>query len=276
MRLTDTQIKELNEFCNTCRKDVLTVLHEKQTGHPGGSLSVCEILAVLYCLRMHLDPKNPEWPDRDRLVLCKGHAAPMLYRMLAAKGFFPLEEMHTLRDIDSRLQGHPCSVDLPGVEISTGPLGIGLSAALGIALAKKLDKIPARVYAVLGDGEIDEGTVWEAAMSAVKFKADNLCAIIDWNKVQLDGPTAEIMPTGDLRRKFDDFGWYTIECDGHDVAALNAAFDLAETVKGRPVMILADTIKGKGVSFMEGKNTWHGKPIDDESFEKAMKELGGK
>ena len=276
MRLTDTQIKELNEFCNTCRKDVLTVLHEKQTGHPGGSLSVCEILAVLYCLRMHLDPKNPEWPDRDRLVLCKGHAAPMLYRMLAAKGFFPLEEMHTLRDIDSRLQGHPCSVDLPGVEISTGPLGIGLSAALGIALAKKLDKSPARVYAVLGDGEIDEGTVWEAAMSAVKFKADNLCAILDWNKVQLDGPTAEIMPTGDLRRKFDDFGWYTIECDGHDVAALNAAFDLAETVKGRPVMILADTIKGKGVSFMEGKNTWHGKPIDDESFEKAMKELGGK
>ncbi len=275
MRLSEAQIKELNKFCNTCRKDVLTVLHEKQTGHPGGSLSVCEILAVLYRLRMHFDPKNPQWDDRDRLVLCKGHAAPMLYRMLADQGYFPLEEMHTLRDIDSRLQGHPCSVDLPGVEISTGPLGIGLSAALGIALAKKLDKSPARVYAVLGDGEIDEGTVWEAAMSAAKFKADNLCAILDWNKVQLDGPTDEIMPTGDLRSKFDAFGWYTIECDGHDVDALNTAFDLAETVKGRPVMILAHTVKGKGVSFMEGKNTWHGRPIDDESFEKAMKELGG-
>lgn len=264
----------LEQLCRRFRADVLTTLHRRQTGHPGGSLSVCEILTTLYYTQMRVDPADPGKADRDRLVLCKGHAAPMLYRVLAEKGFFPVSEMDTLRDLDTRLQGHPCMKDTPGVDMSTGPLGIGLSAAVGMALAARLDGSPARVYAVLGDGEIDEGTVWEAAMSASKFGLDNLCAVLDWNGVQLDGTTAEIMPAGDLGAKFGSFGFHCIECDGHDVEALYNAFEQAKTVKGRPTMVLARTVKGKGVSFMEGKNAWHGRAIDDDSFAKAMEELG--
>ncbi len=275
MKLTEEKVQELNELCRKFRIDVLTILHEKQTGHPGGSLSVCEILTSLYFAQMRVDPKDPKWADRDRLVLCKGHAAPMLYRVLAEKGFFPVEEMHTLRDFETRLQGHPCCLETPGVDASSGPLGIGLSAALGMAIGLRMDDSDARVYAVLGDGEIDEGTVWEACMSGAKFGVDNLCAIVDWNRVQLDGVTADIMPTGDLTQKFAAFGWNVIECDGHDVAQLVDALEQAKTVKGKPTMILAHTVKGKGVSFMEGKNTWHGKAIDDASFAQAMKELGG-
>ena len=222
-----------------------------------------------------MDPKDPQKADRDRLVLCKGHAAPMLYRVLAEKGFFPVEEMNTLRDFETRLQGHPCMKDTPGVDMSTGPLGIGLSTAVGMALAAKLDNAPTRVYAVLGDGEINEGTVWEACMSASKYKVDNLCAILDWNGVQLDGTAEDIMPMGDIKAKFDSFGFHCIECDGHDVEALYNAFEEAKTVKGKPTIVLAHTVKGKGVSFMEGKNTWHGKAIGDEEFAKAMEELGG-
>lgn len=275
MGLTTEKIKELQEQCRRFRIDVLEVLHEKQTGHPGGSLSVCEILDVLYFTQMNVDAANPQLPDRDRLVLCKGHAAPMLYRVLAEKGFFPVEEMHTLRDFETRLQGHPCVLETPGVDATTGPLGIGLSAALGMALGLRMSDSPARVYAVLGDGEIDEGTVWEASMSAAKFQVDNLCAVLDWNRVQLDGTTADIMPTGDLKAKFASFGWNVLTCDGHNVEELYEAFEEAKKVKGKPTMILAHTVKGKGVSFMEGKNAWHGKPIDDESFAQAMKELGG-
>lgn len=275
MGLTTEKIKELQEQCRRFRIDVLEVLHEKQTGHPGGSLSVCEILDVLYFTQMNVDAANPQLPDRDRLVLCKGHAAPMLYRVLAEKGFFPVEEMHTLRDFETRLQGHPCVLETPGVDATTGPLGIGLSAALGMALGLRMSDSPARVYAVLGDGEIDEGTVWEASMSAAKFQVDNLCAVLDWNGVQLDGTTADIMPTGDLKAKFASFGWNVLTCDGHNVEELYEAFEEAKKVKGKPTMILAHTVKGKGVSFMEGKNAWHGKPIDDESFAQAMKELGG-
>lgn len=275
MGLTTERIKELQEQCRRFRMDVLEVLHEKQTGHPGGSLSVCEILDVLYFTQMNVDPSNPQMEDRDRLVLCKGHAAPMLYRVLAEKGFFPVEEMHTLRDFETRLQGHPCVLETPGVDATTGPLGIGLSAALGMALGLRMSDSPARVYAVLGDGEIDEGTVWEASMSAAKFQVDNLCAVLDWNGVQLDGTTADIMPTGDLKAKFASFGWNVLTCDGHNVEELYEAFEEAKKVKGKPTMILAHTVKGKGVSFMEGKNAWHGKPIDDESFAQAMKELGG-
>lgn len=273
--MTDKETANLNMLCRTFRKDVLTVLHEKQTGHPGGSLSVCEILTVLYFKVMHTDPENPSWEDRDRLVLCKGHAAPMLYRVLSEKGFFPVDEMHTLRDINSRLQGHPCVLETPGVDASTGPLGIGLSSALGMAIGLRMNNSKARVYAVLGDGEINEGTVWEACMSASKFKVDNLCAILDWNGVQLDGTTEEIMPSGDLIKKFDSFGWNTIECDGHDVSGLCDAFDKAALCHDKPSIILAHTVKGKGVSFMEGKNTWHGSPVDDNSYALAMKELGG-
>ena len=267
--------QKLEQMCHQFRIDVLTTLHAKQTGHPGGSLSVCEILTTLYFAQMHVDPKDPQKADRDRLVLCKGHAAPMLYRVLAEKGFFPVEEMNTLRDFETRLQGHPCMKDTPGVDMSTGPLGIGLSTAVGMALAAKLDNAPTRVYAVLGDGEINEGTVWEACMSASKYKVDNLCAILDWNGVQLDGTAEDIMPMGDIKAKFASFGFHCIECDGHDVEALYNAFEEAKTVKGKPTIVLAHTVKGKGVSFMEGKNTWHGKAIGDEEFAKAMEELGG-
>ena len=266
---------KLEKLCNQFRIDVLDVLHQRQTGHPGGSLSVCEILTTLYFEEMDVDPKDPQKADRDRLVLCKGHAAPMLYRVLAEKGFFPVEEMKTLRCLNTRLQGHPNPLDTPGVDAATGPLGIGISAALGMALGLKLDESKARVYAILGDGEINEGIVWEALMAAVKFKADNLCAVLDWNGVQLDGTTEQIMPMGDIPAKFKSFGWNVIECDGHDVSALYDAFEEAKTVKGVPTIVLAHTVKGKGVSFMEGQSGWHGKAIDDESFAKAMKELGG-
>lgn len=267
--------QKLEQMCHQFRIDVLTTLHAKQTGHPGGSLSVCEILTTLYFAQMNVDPKDPQKADRDRLVLCKGHAAPMLYRVLAEKGFFPVEEMNTLRDFETRLQGHPCMKDTPGVDMSTGPLGIGLSTAVGMALAAKLDNAPTRVYAVLGDGEINEGTVWEACMSASKYKVDNLCAILDWNGVQLDGTSDDVMPLGDVKAKFESFGFHCIECNGHDVEALYNAFEEAKTVKGKPTIVLAHTVKGKGVSFMEGKNTWHGKAIGDEDFAKAMEELGG-
>ena len=267
--------QKLEQMCHQFRIDVLNVLHSKQTGHPGGSLSVCEILTTLYFTQMRVDPKDPQKADRDRLVLCKGHAAPMLYRVLAEKGFFPVEEMNTLRDFETRLQGHPCMNDTPGVDMSTGPLGLGLSTAVGMALAARLDSAPTRVYAVLGDGEINEGTVWEACMAASKYHLGNLCAVLDWNGVQLDGTADEVMPMGDIRAKFESFGFYCIECDGHDVEALYNAFEEAKTVKGVPTIVLAHTVKGKGVSFMEGKNAWHGKAIGDEDFAKAMEELGG-
>lgn len=275
MKLPAEEKARLEGLCAQFRRDLIETLHARQTGHPGGSLSVCEILTTLYFEEMNVDPKDPQMADRDRMVLCKGHAAPMLYRVLAEKGFFPVEEMATLRCFETRLQGHPCPLETPGVDAATGPLGIGLSAALGMSMALKLNNSPARVYAILGDGEINEGTVWEALMAAVKYKADNLCAVLDWNGVQLDGTADQIMPMGDIRAKFEAFGWHCIECDGHDVDALYDAFEQAKTIKGLPTIVLAHTIKGKGVSFMEGKNTWHGAPINDENYEKAMIELGG-
>ena len=275
MKLPAEEKARLEGLCAQFRRDLIETLHARQTGHPGGSLSVCEILTTLYFEEMNVDPKDPQMVDRDRLVLCKGHAAPMLYRVLAEKGFFPVEEMATLRCFETRLQGHPCPLETPGVDAATGPLGIGLSTALGMSMALKLNNSPARVYAILGDGEINEGTVWEALMAAVKYKADNLCAVLDWNGVQLDGTADQIMPMGDIRAKFEAFGWHCIECDGHDVDALYDAFEQAKTIKGLPTIVLAHTIKGKGVSFMEGKNTWHGAPINDENYEKAMIELGG-
>ena len=274
MPLNETRIGELRELCRRFRIDALTAIHGAQSGHPGGSLSVCEILTLLYQERMRIDPRQPDDPDRDRLVLSKGHAAPMLYVNLIQRGYLPKESLNTLRGIDSLLQGHP-STHTPGVEMPAGPLGLGLSAAQGMAMGLKLDGSGARVYAILGDGELNEGCVWEAAMSAPKFALDNLCAVVDWNHVQLDGTTDEVMPIRDLAGKWRAFGWNVIECDGHDLAALDAAFDAAEACKGLPSVIIADTVKGKGVSFMEGQAGWHGKAIDDESFKKAMAELGG-
>lgn len=275
MKLPVQEKERLEKLCHQFRIDLIETLHQRQTGHPGGSLSVLEILTTLYFTQMDVDPANPKKPDRDWLVLGKGHAAPALYRVLAEKGFFPVEEMATLRCLNSRLQGHPNPLDTPGVDITSGPLGIGLSAALGISLALKLDHIDKRVYCVLGDGEINEGTVWEGLMAAVKFKADNLCAVLDWNGVQLDGVAEDIMPMHSVPERFASFGWHVIQCDGHDVEALYEAFETAKTIKGVPTIILAHTVKGKGVSFMEGKNGWHGKAIDDASYEQAMKELGG-
>ncbi len=275
MGITNERKKELSDLANQMRIDVLTTLHEAQTGHPGGSLSVCEILISLFFEKANVDPKNPQWPERDRVVLTKGHAAPMLYRVLAEKGFFPVEEMKTLRKLNTRLQGHPSAKDTPGVELSTGPLGIGLSACLGMATGLKLSKIDSTVFAVMGDGELNEGTNWEALMSAPKFKADNLIAIVDYNRVQLDGTIDEIMPLDDLAAKFRAFNWEVSECDGHDIASICDAIDNARTKNGVPKIIIAHTVKGKGVSFMEGDNSWHGKPIGDAEFAKAMQELGG-
>lgn len=275
MKLPVKERERLEALCSQFRRDLIDTLHQRRTGHPGGSLSVTEILTTLYFEEMDVDPSDPGRADRDRLVLCKGHAAPMLYRVLAEKGFFPVEELRTLRCLNSRLQGHPCPLDTPGVDAATGPLGIGLGAALGMALALKLDGAKARVYAILGDGELNEGMVWEALMAAVKYKADNLCAVLDWNGVQLDGTTEEIMPMGDIPGKLAAFGWHCIVCDGHDVDALFAAFEEAKAVKGVPTVVLARTVKGKGVSFMEGKSVWHGRAVDDESFVQAMRELGG-
>lgn len=274
MSLTPERTAELNELCRTFRVDVLKAIHSIQSGHPGGSLSVCEILTLLYQEIMNVDSNKPDDPDRDRLVLSKGHAAPMLYRNLVEKSFLPKESMMTLRRIDSQLQGHP-SNHTPGIEMPSGPLGIGLSAAQGMAMGLKLNNSPARVYAILGDGELDEGAIWEAATSAPKYKLNNLTAVVDHNKVQLDGTTDEIMPLRDLEGKWRAFGWNVIRCDGHDINALYDAFVAARAYTEGPSVIIADTIKGKGVSFMEGEAAWHGKAIPDADLETALKELGG-
>ena len=274
MSLSKERCAELDELCRVFRIDVLKAVHSIQSGHPGGSLSVCEILTLLYQEEMNISADDPENPDRDRLVLCKGHAAPMLYRNLIEKGFLPKDSMATLRRINSQLQGHP-SNHTPGVEMPSGPLGIGLSAAQGMAMGLKLNGSPARVYAILGDGELDEGAVWEAAASAPKFALSNLTAIVDYNKVQRDGTTDEVMPLRDLEGKWKAFGWNVIRCNGHDISALHDALENAKKVADKPTVIIADTIKGKGVSFMEGKAAWHGKAIPDAELAQAIEELGG-
>ena len=273
--LAEEKIKELERLCHSYRVELITLYHKLQTGHTGGSLSVCEILVTLYQLCANISVENQNAPDRDRVVLSKGHAAPVLYRCLAEKGFFPVSEMETLRQPGSRLQGHPNMKKTPGVEITTGPLGIGLSASVGMTCANRLLKNDAYVYAVLGDGELNEGTVWEAAMSAAKFRCDHLIAIVDWNGVQLDGLTELVMPIGDLRGKWESFGWNVLECNGHDIAELYDRIEQAKALKnGKPSVVLAHTVKGKGVSFMENTNKYHGKAIDDDEFARAMKELG--
>lgn len=275
MSLSKERIAQLDTLCLKLRQDLIRQLHSIQTGHPGGSLSCTEIVTLLYQEKMKIDPRQPKMKGRDYFVLSKGHAAPMLYLNLAERGYFAKEELTHLRQIDSMLQGHPCAHKIPGVELSTGPLGLGLGAALGMALAQRLDGNENYVYALLGDGEIEEGVIWKAMMSAAKFKADNLIAVLDNNGVQLDGTLEEIMPLGDISAKFASFGWRVLTCDGHDIAALSDAIDEAQVKTGKPTVIIAKTVKGKGVSFMEGKNTWHGKAIGDEDYAKAMTELGG-
>ncbi len=245
-------------------------------GHPGGSLSICDALSVLYFHKMRIDPKNPADPDRDRFVLSKGHGAPALYAMLSLKGYFSEEEVLSFRQLGSRLSGHPDMTGTPGVDMSTGSLGQGISAAVGMALAGKLDKKDYRVYSILGDGEIAEGQVWEAAMAAAKFKLDNLCAAVDVNGLQIDGETKDVMPSEPLDKKFEAFGWHVIHVDGHDIEALAAAYDEAETIKGKPTMLLLKTVKGKGVSFMENLAGWHGVAPNAEQWAVAEAELKAK
>ncbi len=275
MILSNAQEAKLIDLCKKFRKELIECLHAVGSGHPGGSLSATEIITTLYFCELNVNPKNPNDPDRDRFILSKGHAAPMLYLNLAEKGYFDMRELCNLRQLNHMLQGHPCAKTTPGVDLSTGPLGLGVSAAVGMALAGKLDKKKYNVYVLIGDGETQEGIIWEAAMAASKYKLENLIVILDHNKVQLDGTIDEIMPLGNINAKWESFGWKVIETNGHNIRDISSALKEAKQVKVKPTIIIAETVKGKGISFMEGKNIWHGKPIDDEHFNIAMKELSG-
>ncbi|NMB46145.1 MAG: transketolase [Firmicutes bacterium] len=255
------------------RRHVIRMLGEAGSGHPGGSLSAADIMTVLYWHEMNIDPSRPDWPDRDRLVLSKGHAAPILYACLAEKGFFPVDDLMTLRQLGSHLQGHPDSIRTPGVEVPTGSLGQGLSMANGMALAAKMDGRDYRVYALLGDGELEEGMVWEAAMTTAHYQLDNLVAIIDNNNLQIDGDVREVMGIRDLADRFRSFGWAALDIDGHDYRQIISALKLARGTKGRPTVIVARTVKGKGVSFMENQVGWHGSAPSQEQVKTALAEL---
>ncbi len=263
------------DIVNKLRIDIIKMLEESKSGHPGGSLSACEILTALYFKEMNIDPTNPYWEDRDRFVLSKGHGAPVLYAALAEKGYFPKEELNNLRKIDSMLQGHPDMKGTPGVDMTTGSLGQGLAAANGMALAGKLDNKDYKVYALIGDGEAQEGIIWEAAMFAAHYKLDNLIVFLDHNGLQIDGKNEDIMNIEPVDEKFKAFGWHVISIDGHDFEEIFNAIDEAKKVEGKPTIIIAKTIKGKGVSYMEDQVGWHGKAPSKEEAEKAMEELGG-
>ena len=254
----------------------MDMVHTAASGHIGGALSAMDILTVLYFHEMKVDPREPKSPDRDRFVLSKGHCTPALYSVLALRGVFPVEERKLFRSIEGHLSGHPDMVHVPGVDMSTGSLGQGLSAAVGMALAGKLDRKDYRVYAVLGDGEVAEGQIWEAAMAAAKYHLSNLCAFVDVNGLQIDGKTADVMPTEPLDQKFAAFNWNVLQVDGHDYAAIADALEQARACTDKPTVILARTVKGKGVSFMENDAGWHGKAPNDEQYEKAHAELEAK
>ena len=271
--MENTRIKELSSISENIRLGIVKATNAAKSGHPGGSLSIADIMAYLYFEEMNIDPKNPKWEDRDRFVLSKGHTAPALYSALALRGFFPTEELLTLRQADSRLQGHPDMKGIPGVDMSTGSLGLGISTACGMALAGKLNSKDYRVYTILGDGESEEGQVWEAAMFASHYKLDNLCVIVDSNKLQIDGPVAEVIGPAPFESKFEAFGFEVMTIDGHNFEEIDAAIKKAKTVKGRPVAIIANTIKGKGVSFMENKVNWHGSAPNDEQLAIAVAEI---
>jgi transketolase len=273
MAVTEDKLKALKEKARKVRIDILKMLTECGSGHTGGSLSSADIATALYFYKMKYDAKKPDWQGRDYFILSKGHAAPLLYTVLAHAGFIEHTELCTLRKLGSRLQGHPDSKYLPGVEISTGSLGQGLSVANGIALGHKLDKTTNRVYVLLGDGELQEGQVWEAAMTAAHYKVDNLCALVDNNGLQIDGPVSKVMGVEPITDKWRAFGWEVIDVDGHDMAKLTAALDKAETVKGKPTVIVCRTIKGKGSKVFEGKVEFHGTTPSKEEYEIALKEL---
>ena len=264
---------ELAKIANEVRKGIITGVHSAKAGHPGGSLSAADIFTFLYFEEMNVDPKEPKKEDRDRFVLSKGHTAPGLYSALANKGYFPVEDLTTLRKLGSYLQGHPDMKHIPGVDMSSGSLGQGISAAVGMALGAKMDNKDFRVYTLLGDGEIQEGQVWEAAMFAGHRELDNLCVIVDNNGLQIDGNIADVCSPYPIDKKFEAFNFHVINVDAHDFDALRAAFKEARETKGVPTAIIAHSIKGKGVSFMEGKADWHGKAPNDEEFAAAMADL---
>ncbi|MEW5934342.1 MAG: transketolase [Bacillota bacterium] len=266
---------ELARVARRVRRHIVRMIAGAGSGHPGGSLSCADILVTLYFRVLRVDPRRPGWPDRDRFVLSKGHACPALYAVLAERGFFPLDELWTLRRLGSSLQGHPDMRKTPGVEASTGSLGQGLSVGLGMALAGRLDGAPWRVYVLLGDGEIQEGQVWEAAMAAAHYGVDNLTAILDWNGLQIDGPNDEVMTVRPVADKWRAFGWEVTEIDGHRFDEILEALRWARSVRGKPAIILARTVKGRGVSFMEGQVDWHGKAPSPAQAEQALAELEG-
>jgi len=273
IKLTDAQLQELTKHATSIRRNIISMVTEAKSGHPGGSLSATDILTVLYFHVLKTGADQATDPNRDRFVLSKGHAAPVLYSVLAERGYFPQEELLTFRKIDSRLQGHPSMKDVPGVDMSTGSLGQGLSAANGMALAARLDNRDYRVYAMLGDGELEEGQVWEAAMLAAHYKLDNVTAFVDYNGLQIDGPVAEIMSPLPIPEKWRAFGWNVLEIDGHDYQAIYDAVQIAQTVKGKPTMIVARTVKGKGVCQMENVVDWHGKAPTAEQCELFLQDL---
>ncbi len=264
---------ELKKTANQIRKGIVTAVHSAKAGHPGGSLSAADIYTFLYFEEMNIDPKDPKKADRDRFVLSKGHTAPGLYSTLANRGFFPVEDLTTLRKLGSYLQGHPCMQHIPGVDMSSGSLGQGISAAVGMALGGKIDKKDFRVYTLLGDGELEEGQVWEASMFAGAKKLDNLVVIVDNNGLQIDGPIEEVNNPTPIDKKFEAFNFHVINIDAHDFDAIRAAFKEARETKGMPTAIIAHSLKGKGVSFMEGSVGWHGKAPNDEEYAVAMKDL---
>jgi len=267
------KIAKLSMIATKIRKHAIEAVYHAASGHPGGSLSIADVLAVLYFDVMNIDVQNPNWEDRDRFVLSKGHCSPALYGALAERGFFPVEEIKKFRQIDSFLQGHPDMKGVPGVDMSTGSLGQGICAANGMALAAKLDKKDYRVYAILGDGELEEGQVWEAAMFAAHYKLDNLTAFVDFNGLQIDGNIAEVMSPLPIDEKFQAFGWNVLTIDAHDFNQIEEAIHQAKNTKGKPTVIILKSIKGKGVSFMENQAEWHGSAPNKEQYEQAMKEL---
>ncbi|MDI9493188.1 MAG: transketolase [Bacillota bacterium] len=263
----------LRKKANDIRIGIIKSVYSAGSGHPGGSLSAADILTVLYFKEMNIDPENPRMPGRDKFVLSKGHASPGIYSTLAERGFFPKEELLTFRKMGSKLQGHPDMKKVPGIEMSTGSLGQGFSAAVGMALANKLDKDQGRIYVLMGDGELQEGMVWEAFMAAAHFKLDNLTVIIDWNGLQIDGKNDDVMSVTPIDEKLKGFRWEVLTIDGHDLEEISYAFEKARECKGKPFAIIAKTVKGRGVSFMENESGWHGKAPNKEQFEQALAEL---
>ncbi|OXS76631.1 transketolase [Domibacillus enclensis] len=274
--MKEVSIQELKDKAVELRQAAVTMVYKAQSGHPGGSLSAADIISALYFKEMDIDPENPKWEDRDRFVLSKGHVAPIQYAALALKGFVPYETVNTLRQYGSPFQGHPDMKKCPGIDISTGSLGQGLSCAVGMALAGKRDEKEYRVFAMVGDGECQEGQIWEAAQTAVKYELDNLIVFVDYNRLQIDGTTDEIMPLQDIEKKFEAFGFETKNIDGHSMEEITAVLDeIRESENKLPKCIVANTVKGKGVSYMENVVNWHGVAPNDQEYEQAMEELAG-